>query len=65
SGVAFADFGGPPRPGFTTPPVALDVDVLCEAAYPNFAFIEDALVITWQERCAPQTRWKIAARVIR
>lgn len=65
SPVVFSDFGGPPRPGFTTPPVPLDLDVLCEAAYPNFAFIEDALVVTWQERCAPETRWKIAARVIR
>lgn len=65
SGISFSDFGGPPRPGFMTPPVPLDLDVLCEAAYPNFAFIEDALVVTWQERCAPQTRWKIAARVIR
>lgn len=64
-GVVFSDFGGPPRPGFPSPPVPLDLDVLCEAAYPSFAFIEDALVITWQERCAPETRWKIAARVIR
>lgn len=63
--LAFSDFNGPPRPGFPSPPPPLDVDVLCEAVHPHLAFIEDALVVTWQERCAPQTRWRIAARVIR
>ncbi len=36
-----------------------------EQVTPEAKFIEDALVVTWQERCAPETRWKIAARVIR
>lgn len=63
--LTLSDFNGPPRPGFPSPPPPLDVDVLCEAVHPHLAFIEDALVVTWQERCAPQTRWRIAARVIR
>ena len=42
-----------------------DLDVSCEAAYPRLDFIENALVVTWQERCAPSTRWRIAARIIR
>jgi hypothetical protein len=42
-----------------------DLDVSCEAAYPRLGFIENALVVTWQERCAPSTTWRIAARVIR
>ena len=29
------------------------------------AFIEEHLVITWQERCAPATQWKVMARVLR
>jgi len=62
---SYADFNGPPRAGFPSPPAPLDVDVLCEAVYPHLALIEDALVVTWQERCAPQTRWRIATRVIR
>lgn len=65
SQAALTDFNGPPRAGFMTPPPPLDLDILCEAAYPHLAFVEDALVVTWQERCAPQTRWRIAARVIR
>jgi hypothetical protein len=60
-----SDFNGPPRVGFPSPPPALDLDVFCEAAWPHLAFIEDALVVTWQERCAPQTRWRIVTRVIR
>jgi hypothetical protein len=63
--LTLSDFNGPPRPGFPSPPPPLDVDVLCEAVHPHLAFVEDALVVTWQERCAPQTRWRIAARVIR
>lgn len=60
------DFGGPPRPGFMAPyPVVLDGDPLCEAAYPQFAFVNEALVITWQERCSPATQWKVMARVVR
>lgn len=65
SGFSAFDFNGPPRAGFPTPPPPLDVDVFCEAAWPQLAFIEDALAITWQERCAPQTRWRIVTRVIR
>ncbi|MBX7113532.1 MAG: hypothetical protein K1X64_04290 [Myxococcaceae bacterium] len=60
------DFGGPPRPGFTAPyPVALDADPACEAVYPSMAFVEDALVITWQERCSPATAWNVVARTVR
>jgi hypothetical protein len=60
------DFGGPPRVGFTAPyPVVLDVNPLCEAAWPHMDFVEDALVITWQERCSPSTQWKVMARVVR
>lgn len=60
------DFGGPPRTGFTAPyPVMLDGNPLCEAAYPHLDFVEEALVVTWQERCAPATQWKVMARVIR
>lgn len=64
-GSTYADVPGPPRAGFMPPyPVALDVDPTCEAAWPSMAFIEDALVITWQERCAPSTQWKVMTRVI-
>jgi hypothetical protein len=60
------NFGGPPRVGFSAPyPVMLDVNPVCEAAYPRLAFVEDALIITWQERCAPETRWKVMSRVVR
>ncbi len=57
---------GPPR-AVPLPPgdERFDNDVSCEAAWPRLAFIEDALVLTWQERCAPETRWKIIARVMR
>ena len=65
SGFSAFDFNGPPRSGFPSPPPPLDVDVFCEAAWPQLAFIEDALAITWQERCSPQTRWRIVTRVIR
>lgn len=57
---------GPPRSGFMPPyPLALDANPLCEAAWPRLAFIETALVITWQERCSPATQWKVMTRVIR
>ena len=60
------DFGGPPRPGFSAPyPVALDNDPACEAVYPTMAFVEDALVISWQERCSPATAWNVVARTVR
>ncbi|MCU0694927.1 MAG: carboxypeptidase-like regulatory domain-containing protein [Myxococcaceae bacterium] len=65
-GSGFSDFGGPPRPGFSPPfPVMLDVTPACEAAWPRFSFVNEVLVITWQERCAPATRWKVMARVLR
>lgn len=60
------DFGGPPRSGFMSPyPVVLDADPLCEAAWPQMSFVEEALVITWQERCSPSMRWKVVARTVR
>jgi hypothetical protein len=62
----YIDFGGPPRFGTSPPyPVVLDVTTFCEAVYPRFAFVEDALIVTWQERCAPETRWRVMARTIR
>ncbi|MDX2015621.1 MAG: hypothetical protein SFW67_35840 [Myxococcaceae bacterium] len=65
-GSGFSDFGGPPRSGFSPPfPVMLDATPACEAAWPRFTFVNEALVITWQERCAPATRWKVMARVLR
>jgi hypothetical protein len=65
AGVTFADFGGPPRvtPQPWTP--VLDLDPLCEAAYPRFAFINEVLIVTWQERCTPQTKWQVVARTVR
>jgi hypothetical protein len=66
AGGGFFDFGGPPRFGSSPPfPVVLDVTTFCEAVYPRFAFVEDALIVTWQERCAPETRWRVMARAIR
>ncbi|GMU58341.1 MAG: hypothetical protein AMXMBFR34_01040 [Myxococcaceae bacterium] len=59
------DFPGPPRSGFMPPyPLALDGDPICEAAWPRLAFIDEALVITWQERCAPATQWKVMTRSV-
>ena len=56
---------GPPRAVPLAPgDNRFDLDVSCEAAWPRLAFIEDALVVTWQERCAPSTAWRIAVRVI-
>ena len=57
---------GPPR-AVPLPPGdnRFDDDPSCEAVWPRLAFIEDALVLTWQERCSPATRWKIVARVMR
>jgi hypothetical protein len=65
NGVGWVDVGGPPRatPQPWTP--LLDVDPLCEAAYPRFAFINEVLVVTWQERCAPATKWQVVARTVR
>jgi hypothetical protein len=60
------DFGGPPRTGYVAPyPVVLDANPACEAAYPAMAFVEDALVIAWQERCSPAVAWNVVARVVR
>jgi hypothetical protein len=57
---------GPPRTGFSPPyPEPLNVNLACEAAAPHLTFLEDSLVITWQERCPPQTQWNVAVRVIR
>jgi hypothetical protein len=56
---------GPPRPGITPTPEPLNIDLACEAAAPHLTFIEDSLVITWQERCPPQTLWRVAVRVMR
>lgn len=66
AGGGAVDFGGPPRPGYLPPlPVVLDANPLCEAVYPRLAIVNEALVITWQERCAPATQWKVMARVVR
>lgn len=60
------DFGGPARTGYSPPyPVVLDANPACEAAYPSMAFVEEALVITWQERCSPETKWNVVARTVR
>ncbi|MDP3231270.1 MAG: hypothetical protein Q8N26_00740 [Myxococcales bacterium] len=65
-GSGFTDFGGPPRVGFTAPyPVMLDATPSCEAAWPRLTIVNEALVITWQERCSPATQWKVMARVLR
>lgn len=57
---------GPPRAVPLAPgDNRIDLDPSCEAAWPRLSFIEDALVVTWQERCAPAARWKVVARVIR
>lgn len=56
---------GPPRAGFSPAPEPLNLDLTCEAAAPSLTFVEDSLVITWQERCPPQTAWNVAVRVIR
>ncbi|MDP1916480.1 MAG: hypothetical protein Q8L14_09555 [Myxococcales bacterium] len=65
-GSGFTDFGGPPRVGFTAPyPVMLDATPSCEAAWPRLTIVNEALVITWQERCPPATQWKVMARVVR
>jgi len=63
---AMVAMAGPPRT-VALPPGdnRFDDDPSCEAAYPRLAFIEDALVLTWQERCSPSTRWKIVTRVMR
>ncbi len=62
----FTDFGGPPRSGFTPPyPVMLDVSPACEAVWPRLTIVNEAMVVTWQERCSPATQWKVMARVLR
>jgi hypothetical protein len=56
---------GPPRAVPLAPgDERFDLDVICEAAWPRVAFVEDALIVTWQERCAPEPRWRVAVRVI-
>jgi hypothetical protein len=65
-GNGTADLGGPPRTGYSAPyPVPLNADLSCEAAWPRLAFVNETLVVTWQERCAPATQWKVMARVVR
>ena len=59
------EFPGPPR----TVPLApgdnrLDIDTACEAAWPRLALVEDALVVTWQERCGAETTWRVVMRII-
>jgi hypothetical protein len=64
--TVMAPVEGPPRAVPLAPgDNRFDVDVSCEAAYPRLGFIENALVVTWQERCLPSTTWRIVARVIR
>ena len=55
---------GPPRGGLPSPPPVLDYDTACETAWPRLGFVQDALVVTWQERCAAGP-WKVYARVLR
>lgn len=63
--TVMAPIDGPPRAVPLAPgDNRFDLDVACEAAWPRLAFIEDALVVTWQERCAPSTAWRIVARVV-
>ena len=63
--TVMAPIDGPPRAVPLAPgDNRFDLDVVCEAAWPRLAFIEDALVVTWQERCAPSTAWRIVARVV-
>jgi hypothetical protein len=62
---ANVQYPGPPRAVPLAPgDNRIDLDPSCEAAWPRFALIEDALVITWQERCAPEPRWRIVTRLI-
>lgn len=56
---------GPPRGSLTPPPTALDIDVACEAAWPRLALIDDAIVVTWQERCSSGGPWTVNARILR
>ncbi|MBL8910678.1 MAG: carboxypeptidase regulatory-like domain-containing protein [Archangium sp.] len=64
SGMSFVP--GPPRVVPLAPgDQRFDNDVSCEAAWPRVALMEDALVLTWQERCSPSTRWQVITRVLR
>ncbi len=58
-------YPGPPRAGPGPYPQALNVDLACEGAWPRMAMVDDRLFITWQERCAPETRWRVVMRVVR
>ena len=58
-------FAGPTRPGPGPYSQILNADLACEAAYPRLTLADDRLFITWQERCAPQTRWRVVMRVVR
>jgi hypothetical protein len=58
-------FPGPPRAGPGPYPVALNADLACEGAHPRLAMVDDRLFITWQERCLPETRWRVVMRVVR
>lgn len=64
SGNFSTAIAGPPRGGPGPHPAALNVDVACEGAHPRLALVDDRLYVTWQERCAPETRWRVAMRVL-
>lgn len=58
-------FEGPPR---ASPPPwtrTLDLDPVCEAAWPRLALVEDVLFVTWQERCSPEVQWRVVTRLVR
>lgn len=58
-------FEGPTRPGPPPYTQVLDVNPVCEAAWPRLALVNDAVIVTWQERCAPETRWRVVMRLVR
>jgi hypothetical protein len=62
--VQLIQLPGPPRSGLPSPPAVLNFDTGCEAAWPRLGFVQEALVVTWQERCASGP-WKVYARVLR
>jgi hypothetical protein len=64
-GGGFFELPGPPRAVPLAPgDNRLDIVPGCEAAWPRLALIEDALIVTWQERCSPETTWRVAMRII-
>jgi hypothetical protein len=58
-------FQGPPRAGPPPYTQTLDLDPVCEAAWPRLALVEDVLFVTWQERCSPEVRWRVVTRLVR